>query len=66
MLSDVLSKEEEEEEPLEPLRLEHFILPLTILSVGLILSTVTFVAEIIIRRNTEEWLKLNSKDIANF
>ena len=42
-------EEEEEDEPLEPLRLEHFYLPLVILSVGLILSTVSFITEIIIK-----------------
>ena len=38
------------EESLEVLRLEHFYLPLIILFGGLILSTVTFIAEIIINR----------------
>ena len=41
---------EEEEEPLEPLRMEHFYFPLVLLMGGLILSTVFFLAEIIINR----------------
>ena len=40
---------EEEEEPIEPLRMEHFIFPLIILSVGLILSTLTFILEIVVK-----------------
>ena len=40
---------EEEEEPLEPLTMEHFILPLVIFAVGLVLSGVTFILEIIIK-----------------
>ena len=54
-MSHVPFKVEEEEEPLEPLTMEHFILPLIILAVGLILSTVSFILEIIInqvQRNT--------------
>ena len=42
--------EEEEEEPLEPLRLEHFYFPLGLWLGGLVLSTVSFIAEIIIKR----------------
>ena len=42
--------EEEEEEPLEPLRLEHFYLPLGLWLGGLVLSSVSFIAEIIIKR----------------
>ena len=55
LILEVPFEEEEEEEPLEPLRIEHFILPLIILAVGLILSTVSFILEIIInqvQRNT--------------
>ena len=48
-MSHVPFKEEEEEKTLEPLRMVHFILPLVILAVGLVLSTVTFVLEIIIK-----------------
>ena len=40
----------EEEEPLEPLRMEHFYLALMILGVGLFLSALVFIAEIIIKR----------------
>ena len=50
LVLEVPFEEEEEEEPLEPLRMEHFILPLVILAAGLILSTVIFMAEIIIKR----------------
>ena len=42
--------EEDEEEPLEPLRMEHFYLPLVLLMGGLVLSTVSFIVEIIIKR----------------
>ena len=41
---------EEEEAPLEPLRLEHFYLPLVLWLAGLALSTLSFIAEIIARR----------------
>ena len=41
---------EEEEEPLEPLTMEHFWFPLVLLMGGLVLSTVSFVVEIIIKR----------------
>ena len=40
---------EEEEEPLEPLRMEHFYLPLVLLMGGLVLSTVSFMVEIFIK-----------------
>ena len=39
-----------DEEELEPLRMEHFYFPLVLLVGGLILSTVFFLAEIIINR----------------
>ena len=48
-MSRVPFKVEEEEDTLEPLRMEHFILPLVILAVGLVLSGVTFILEIIIK-----------------
>ena len=48
-MSHVPFKVEEEEEPLEPLTMEHFILPLVILAVGLVLSGITFILEIIIK-----------------
>ena len=50
LILEVPFEEEDEEEPLEPLRIEHFILPLIILAVGLVLSGVTFIVEIIIKR----------------
>ena len=53
MINQIQFKEEEEEEPLEPLQMEHVILPLTILTVGLVLSTVTFILEIIINLAVE-------------
>ena len=49
MINEVPFKEEVEEDPLNPLKMEHFILPLTILAVGLILSTLSFIAEIIFK-----------------
>ena len=48
VINKVPFEQEEEEEPLEPLRMEHFILPLIILAVGLVLSVVTFLAEVIV------------------
>ena len=42
-------EEKEEEETLEPLRMEHFYLPLIILFRGIFLSTVSFIAEVIIK-----------------
>ena len=50
LMSHVPFKEEEEEKTLKPLRVVHFILPLVILAVGLVLSGVTFIVEIIIKR----------------
>ena len=41
---------EEEEEPHEPLRLEHFYLALVLWLGGLVLSTISFILEIIIKR----------------
>ena len=41
---------EEEEEPLEPLTMEHFWFPLVLLVGGLVLSTISFILEIIIKR----------------
>ena len=48
--NEVPFKVEEEEEPLEPLRMEHIYLPLVLLIWGLVLSTVCFIVEIIIKR----------------
>ena len=42
-------EEDKEEEPLEPLRWEHFVFPLGLLGGGLVLSTLTFLVEIIVR-----------------
>ena len=42
--------QEEEDEPLEPLRMEHFYFPLLLWTVGLGLSALSFIAEIIIKR----------------
>ena len=44
---------EEEEVPLEPLTLEHFWFPLVLLVGGLVLSTISFILEIIIKRMSE-------------
>ena len=49
MMIEVPFQEEEEKEPLEPLKMEHIILPLIILFIGLVLSTVSFIVEIIIK-----------------
>ena len=43
-------EQEEEEEPLEPLRMEHFYFPLLLWTEGLGLSALTFIAEIIFKR----------------
>ena len=50
MVTEVPFNRPEEEEPLEPLRMEHFYLALIILGVGLFLSALVFIAEIIIKR----------------
>ena len=50
MVTEVPFNKPEEEEPLEPLRMEHFYLALIILGVGLVLSACIFMAEIIIKR----------------
>ena len=42
-------EQEEEEEPLGPLKMEHFYFPLLLWAVGLGLSTLSFTAEIIIK-----------------
>ena len=49
LINEVPFPVEEEEEPLEPLRMEHFYLPLVLLMGGLVLSTVSFIVEIIIK-----------------
>ena len=50
MINEVQFIEGEEENELEVLRMEHFYFPLIILVVGLLLSTIIFIAEIIINR----------------
>ena len=42
-------EQEVEEEPLEPLRMEHFYFPLLLWTVGLGLSALSFIAEIFIK-----------------
>ena len=49
LVLEVPFEEEEEEEPLEPLRMEHFWFPLGLLLGGLVLSTIFFIFEIIIK-----------------
>ena len=50
MINEVPFKDEKgEEEEIEPLTIEHFFLPQIFLVVGLVLSTLSFVAEIIIK-----------------
>ena len=49
-INDLPFENEEEEEKIEPLTMEHFYLPLIFLGVGLLMSTVTFIAEIILKR----------------
>ena len=41
--------QEEEEQPLEPLRMEHFYLPLILWLAGLILAALTFILELIVQ-----------------
>ena len=48
-IREEIFEQEEEEEPLEPLRMEHFYFPLLLWTVGLGLSALTFIAEIIIK-----------------
>ena len=49
LILEVPFEEEEEEEPLEPLRMEHFWFPLGLLLGGLVLSAIFFILEIIIK-----------------
>ena len=48
-MKETLFAEEEEEEPLEPLRMEHFYFPLLLWTAGMVFSTLSFIAEIIIK-----------------
>ena len=50
-------EQEEEMEPLEPLRMEHFYFPLLLWTVGLVLSALSFMAEIVIKRIGERGQK---------
>ena len=43
-------EQEEEEESREPLRMEHFYFPLLLWTVGMAISALTFIAEIIFKR----------------
>ena len=47
MVNEISFNIEEEEEPLEPLRMEHFYLSFIFLGVGLFLSASAFIVEII-------------------
>ena len=49
LINEVHFEHEEEEKPLEPLRLEHFYFPLVCLLGGMVLSAVSFIVEIVIR-----------------
>ena len=49
-----IEEEEEDEEELEVLRMEHFYFPLILWLGGMVLSTVSFMAEIIIKALSEE------------
>ena len=50
LVNEVPFNVEEEEEPLEPLTMEHFLFPLGLFVGGLVLSTISFILEIIIKR----------------
>ena len=52
MVTEVEIIEDQEEEPPEPLRMEHFHLPLGMWFVGILISLLCFVAEIIKHRKT--------------
>ena len=54
LINAVAYQEEEEEEPVEPLRMEHFYFALILWLGGMVLSTVSFMAEIIIKALSEE------------
>ena len=54
LINEAPFEEDEEEEELEPLRLEHFYFPLILLLGGLVLSTVSFIAEIIVKRKQKK------------
>ena len=50
LVAEVLMDEKQDEEPIEPLRLEHFYFPLTLWLAGMVLSALSFALEIIIRK----------------
>ena len=50
LINETPYEEDEELEELQVLRMEHIYFPLVILVAGLLLSTLTFIAEIIIKR----------------
>ena len=47
LVAEVLMDEKQDEEPIEPLRLEHFYFPLTLWLAGMVLSALSFTLEII-------------------
>ena len=47
LVAEVLMDEKQDEEPIEPLRLEHFYFPLTLWLAGMVLSALSFALEII-------------------
>ena len=49
MLKDLPFSEENEGESREALRMEHFYFPLLLWTVGMVFSTLSFIAEIIIK-----------------
>ena len=49
LINEVQFEPEMEEEPLEPLKMEHFYFPLIFWLGGMLLSVVSFIAEIIIK-----------------
>ena len=51
---EVLFKEEPEDDEPEPLRIEHFYFPLGLWLVGVVLSAVFFLTEIIINRKSKK------------
>ena len=50
LVNEVDFDEKPDEEPIEPLRLEHFYFPLTLWLGGMVLSALSFALEIIIRK----------------
>ena len=50
MVTEVELIEDHEEEPPEPLRMEHFHFPLMLWGGGLLLAAIAFLAEVILKR----------------